>query len=144
MGHREAGLSDLKGLQHCCACDMHTLYKNRSVQLFSGETLVYVCMEVLRFPCLETNFSKKGKATCQLVFPCCWAVLPPGTLEWACLKCPLGAAELAWQVHPWGKRFGAGFHLDLQHLNLGVKTVYNVVGGGLMILPQMHLHSLQT
>lgn len=35
MGHREAGLSDLKGLQHCCACDMHTFYIKTDLCSFS-------------------------------------------------------------------------------------------------------------
>ena len=26
MGHREPALSDLKGLQHCCACNMQAFY----------------------------------------------------------------------------------------------------------------------
>ena len=122
MGQREPGLSDLKGLQHCCVCDMHAFYiKTDLCSLSVGRLCVHLYEGVQSLWVERLILPRKERLPCQLVKCCCSAA--PGTLR-ACLKCPAElAAELAWQGRPWGKRFGAGFHLDLISITWWKKTV---------------------
>lgn len=120
MGQREPGLSDLKGLQHCCVCDMHAFYiKTDLCSLSVGRPCVHLYEGVQSLWVERLILPRKERLPCQLVKCCCSAA--PGTLR-ACLKCAVGAAELAWQGCPWGKRFGAGFHLDLISVTWGKKN----------------------
>lgn len=74
MGQREPGLSDLKGLQHCCVCDMHAFYiKTDLCSLSVGRPCVHL-YEGVQSLSRETNFTKKGKATLparEVLLQCC-------------------------------------------------------------------------